>query len=136
MRNAEIAKLPEEYLRTLTVRVPLRRPLTRQQLVIAALLNERYTLQEIGGMLRIARRTVRYHVEQAAGKIPGDGDPGERLVAWYRGASLVVLTGRHLYSAEEDPRLLRLARARPGDARGAPLSPSQVAESASFGGSS
>jgi hypothetical protein len=48
------------------------------------------------GELGVSLRTVRYHLYEAAKRIPGDMPAEAKVVAWARGASLDVLEGRSL----------------------------------------
>lgn len=91
---------PDE-LALLVKRVRLARPLSIQQFTIAAMLSDGYTKEEIAVALSISEYTVMFHVREAAERVPGDRGPVERLVYWYRGATLQVLTGRWLFNDEE-----------------------------------
>jgi DNA-binding CsgD family transcriptional regulator len=74
-------------------RVPLERPLTRQQEVVVTLVADGMNYVAIADVLRITMNGVRFHANAAARKIPGDLPPQMRIVAWARGAPLHVLTG-------------------------------------------
>lgn len=76
------------------VRVPLARPLTRRELYVAAMLSEGYNAPEIAAFLGIGYKTVQSHIETGAKKIPGDMPAIAKVIAWFRGGSLYVLTGR------------------------------------------
>lgn len=93
----EIDKLHESALDSVVLRVPLKRPLTRHQLVVASLVAERYSAAEISAVTGISERTVHWHTRRAADRIPGDLPPIERVCAWYRGATIQVLTGRSVF---------------------------------------
>lgn len=97
--GSQIDKLHESALGTVILRVPLARPLTRHQLVVASLVAERYTAAEISALTGISERTVHWHTRRAADRIPGDLPPIERVCAWYRGATVQVLTGRSVFDA-------------------------------------
>lgn len=87
-----IQKLRDVLARAPNVeRVPCVRALTPRELAVAVLLHEGLSQAAIGLELGIAELTVRYFVNQAAEKIPGDLVLSARVVAWLRGASLVVL---------------------------------------------
>lgn len=92
-----IQHLHDSALASITVRVALRRPLTRNQFVVAALLAEMYSQKEIAAVTGIMERTVRWHIRRAADRIPGDLPPTERVRAWYRGASVEVLCGQSVF---------------------------------------
>ena len=72
-------------------RVACRPPLTATQIAIAKLLSDGMNPAEIAAQLAVDRRTVYFHVTQAAQRIPGDLAAAARMMAWYRGASLEVL---------------------------------------------
>jgi DNA-binding CsgD family transcriptional regulator len=73
-------------------------PITRRQMAVIAMLSEGWIFKQIATFLGISLRTVRWHTTAAARRIPGDRPPIERVIAWYRGASLEVLTGHHVFS--------------------------------------
>jgi DNA-binding CsgD family transcriptional regulator len=100
----------------LSLRVPLNLPLSRRQLLVVALLSEGYKLKEIADLIGIKERAVREHIERAAPRIPGDLPSQARLIAWYRGATLGVLTGKfvwdlHTLPKQVAPLAARLAKA-------------------------
>lgn len=92
-----LGSVHEAALAGLTLRVPLKRPLTRNQLVVVALIADMYSQKEIAALTGIMERTVRFHIRRAADRIPGDLPPTERVRAWYRGAPLPVLCGRSVF---------------------------------------
>ena len=77
-------------------RVPTTRPLTPIQLVIATLAGVNLSHATIAAELHITVGTVRYHINRAAKKVPGDLPAEQRIVAWVRGATLDVLEGKTL----------------------------------------
>lgn len=75
-------------------RAPLKKPLSSTEAVIVAMLaSGQHNYHSIGEHLGISYKTVKFHAERAKAKIPGDLPTQLRLLAWYRGASLDVLTG-------------------------------------------
>ena len=75
-------------------RVPTYRPLSSTESVIAALLaTGRYNYHSLAEHMACSWKSVKTHVYRAALKIPGDLPAQVRLVVWYRGATLDVLTG-------------------------------------------
>jgi len=74
-------------------RVPLDPPLTEWEELIAGLIAEVRNYHEIGDLLDMGWTAVRYHATRAALKVPGDLPIQMKLCAWYRGATLSVLTG-------------------------------------------
>lgn len=72
------------------------RPLTPMQLAIAGLAGVNLSHAQIATELHITVGTVRYHINRAAKKLPGDLPAEQRVVAWMRGATLDVLEGRSL----------------------------------------
>lgn len=78
-------------------RVPPIKPLSPMQRVVATLaalgMSHEQMRHELGG---ITIRAVRYHLYEAAKRIPGDLPAEAKVVAWARGATLDVLEGRTL----------------------------------------
>jgi ATP/maltotriose-dependent transcriptional regulator MalT len=77
-------------------RVPTTKPLSPMQTVVASLLGLGLSHEEVREELHVSLRTVRYHLNEAAKRIPGDLPAESRVVAWVRGASIDVLEGRTL----------------------------------------
>ncbi len=77
-------------------RVSLPKPLSPMQRVVVTLLGLGHTTEQIAAHLHIAHYTVRYHVAEAAKKIPGDLPRNAKVIAWARGAPLDVLDGSGL----------------------------------------
>lgn len=77
------------------VRAALSRPLSARQLEIVRLLSIGHTNRQIARALkpRCTVAAVRYHINEAATLVPGDGHPTARLIYWYRGASRELLAG-------------------------------------------
>lgn len=86
-------------------RVPTYGKLSRMQLACAVLLGLGKSYREIGEALKIEPTTVKYYLDLAARKIPGDLPAKARVMAWVRGASIDVLEGKSL--TEEVVRLSR-----------------------------
>lgn len=68
------------------------------QLIILSLLSNGHNYIDISERLvaeglKVSPSTVKYHVYQAAEKIPGDLPMQMKAVVWYRGAPKEVLTG-------------------------------------------
>lgn len=72
-------------------RVATARPLSNTQRAVAALLSLGHTAAGIGERLGCKPSTVRWHIEQAADRIPGNLEAKHRLIVWYRGGGLDVL---------------------------------------------
>lgn len=94
------------------IRVPCHPPLSRMQLTIAALLSEGWHQHELAEILVVTRRTIEYHVDEASPRIPGDLPRTAKLMAWYRGATLAVLTGKLATDTADSPGVVRAARRR------------------------
>ncbi len=84
-------------------RTPLLAPLTQSQQLVVLLLGKGHNFKEIATYLHIHWRTVQFHAEAAAKKIPGDLRTSPKCIAWVRGASLAVLRGTHM---KDDPKVL------------------------------
>ncbi len=74
-----------------SLRVPCRPSLSRSQLAVAALLSFGLTHDQIAERLGCKRTTVRFFIEEAAQRIPGNLPASARLVVWYRGAAEHIL---------------------------------------------
>jgi hypothetical protein len=81
-----------QQLRGVVIRVPTLLPMSRQQLAVAALLSEGWRPNAVAEMMGIGHQTVNYHANEAADRVPGDLPRSGRLIAWYRGAPLSVLS--------------------------------------------
>ena len=91
-------------------RVPCDPPLTPVQFKVAALLGSGHTVEDAARALKVSLSTVKFHVRQAADRIPGDLPPRFRLIAWYRKAPLSVLHMQQpLSSASALKEALRIA---------------------------
>lgn len=75
------------------MRVPLSEPLTKMQQACALLVANGHNTVAIGVRLGVGCKAVRFHINKAAKKIPGDLPAQMRVVAWVRGATLEVLEG-------------------------------------------
>lgn len=75
------------------VRAALARPLSDRQLEVVRLLAAGKTHEKIAKHLDCKVATVRYHIREAAMRVPGEGSASTRLVYWYRGASRELLSG-------------------------------------------
>lgn len=74
-------------------RVSLFAPLTDREEHIVELLAQGLSTGEIADRLGVSSRTVEAHVGAAAVKVPGDLPRQTRLICWWRGAGMEVLTG-------------------------------------------
>jgi DNA-binding NarL/FixJ family response regulator len=83
-------------------RAPLRAPLTKSQAACALLLANGHNYADIGERLSTSRATAKYHVHEAAKKIPGDLPAQMKVVCWVRGAALEVLEGAWTNQAIEE----------------------------------
>lgn len=72
-------------------RARLFHPLTDREEHVVELLAQELTTREIADRLGISRRTVEAHLDNAAGKVPGNLPRAMRVVCWWRGATLKVL---------------------------------------------
>lgn len=78
-------------------RAPTLKPLSPMQTVVTMLAALGLSHEEIRAELKLGSlRTVRYHLNEAAARIPGDLPAEARVVAWARGATIDVLEGRTL----------------------------------------
>lgn len=78
-------------------RAPTLKPLSPMQHVVTMLAALGLSHEEIRVELKLnSLRTVRYHLNEAAARIPGDLPAEARVVAWARGATIDVLEGRTL----------------------------------------
>lgn len=77
-------------------RVPTRAKLTAMQFACCVLAGLNRTYQEMADELLIASSTARYHIEEAARKIPGDLPALAKCGIWARGATREVLEGTAL----------------------------------------
>lgn len=69
------------------------RPLSARQLEIVRMLAEGKRHDAIARKMRCKVATVRWHIQEAAMRVPGDGPASSRLIYWYRGASRELLAG-------------------------------------------
>lgn len=91
-------------------RVPLHRDLTESERIVALLLARGFKPDKIAMRVGCAVNTVRMHIITAALKIPGNLPAQTKLIVWWRGASLDVLTGDGL--AREDEAIIGNLRGR------------------------
>ena len=75
------------------VRARLSQPLTPTQELVAELVVAGKTADEIAERMGIKATTARFHIRSIASKIPGSLPAKGRIVTWWRGASLAVLSG-------------------------------------------
>ncbi len=85
---------PMPALVTPTGRVVPYQPFTPTEETVLTLLGQGKRPSEVASMLRLRLGTVREHIQRMADKIPGDLPPRAKILAWHRGATLQVLTGR------------------------------------------
>ena len=72
-------------------RVPCRPPLSPNQRACAALLSAGRSHQEIAERLGCTVKTIRFYIQDASRRIPGNLRASKKLIAWYRGASRKAL---------------------------------------------
>lgn len=76
------------------MRVPLSSPLTRAEAACCLLLANGHNCADIGERLgHTGLATARFHIINAAKKIPGDLPAQMKVVCWVRGAPVEVLLG-------------------------------------------
>lgn len=83
-------------------RAPLSAPLTKAQAACSLLLAHGHNYADIGERLGVSRATVKFHIFEAAKKIPGDLPAQMKVVCWVRGAVVEVLTGKWMDDNLED----------------------------------
>lgn len=69
------------------------RELTPRQARIVAMLSDGMTYYAISRHLGCSEHTIYTHVRRLAARVPGNLEPRAKLIVWWRGASLAVLTG-------------------------------------------
>ncbi len=74
-------------------RTPLLEKFTTMESLVVALLARGETYRMIALRLYISIATVRFHLANAARKIPGDLEVRMKILFWCRGATLDQLTG-------------------------------------------
>ncbi len=74
-------------------RTPLLDKFTGTESIVVALLARGETYRLIALRLSISIATVRFHLSNAAEKIPGNLEMRMRIIFWSRGATLDQLTG-------------------------------------------
>lgn len=74
-------------------RVRPSRPLNERQQRVVAMLSDGMTYYAIGRHLGCSEDAVTQLVYKLAARIPGNIAPRAKLVVWWRGASLMVLSG-------------------------------------------
>ncbi len=73
------------------VRVPLKRPLSANQMAVAAVIADGWPTKECARLMGMEYETFASTMEQISLKVPGNLQPRSRIIAWYRGATLEVL---------------------------------------------
>ena len=68
-------------------------PLTKTQFKVAELLSSGLSVEAVAQRLKVGTTTVKFHVREAASRIPGDLPARFKIIAWHRGAQLQVLEG-------------------------------------------
>ena len=76
------------------LRAPLFRAFTRAEQAVVAALGRGAEYSEIAEWLSVKPRTVKFHAEGAAAKIPGNLPAKTRIIMWVRGATIDMLEGR------------------------------------------
>lgn len=72
-------------------RTPLRSDFTTKQYAIVSRLGKGMTPEDIRQELSMGKAIYRYHLTEAANKIPGDLPPTARIIGWWRGADRKTL---------------------------------------------
>lgn len=67
--------------------------LTKAQFKVCELLSTGLSVEQVAAKLKVGTTTVKFHVAEAATRIPGDLPARFKLIAWYRGATRQVLEG-------------------------------------------
>lgn len=62
--------------------------------LVASMIGYGHNYSDIAERLRIARETAAHHAKRAAKKIPGDLPQQMKIVFWFRGAPIELLTAR------------------------------------------
>lgn len=75
------------------MRTALAAPLTKSQAACAILLANGHNYRDIGERLGTSWHAVKFHVQAAAAKIPGDLPAQMKVVFWMRGATREMLEG-------------------------------------------
>lgn len=73
------------------VRVPLKRPLSANQMAIAAVIADGWPIRECARLMGAEYETFKSAMEVVALKVPGNLQARSRIMAWYRGAPIEVL---------------------------------------------
>ena len=102
------------YYGTTPKRVRCRPPLSRSQLAVAAHLSRGYSHKKIAQLLGCGQREVRWQIDNAAQRIPGNLRASDRLIVWYRGAPSSVLENVNIVAPQRVPCSNRLSRAQLG----------------------
>lgn len=69
-----------------TKRVPLYKPLTKQEIRVVELIADGITYRRIAEIMGISLRTVRFYAETAGLKIPGNLPTKTRIMLWFHGS--------------------------------------------------
>ena len=75
------------------MRAPLKAPLTRAEAAVALLVANGHADADVADQLGHSLNTARFHIKNAAKKIPGDLPAKMKVICWVRGAPLQVLNG-------------------------------------------
>lgn len=74
-------------------RAPCHPCLTMTQMAVVKLLASGVSHQAVAEELGCSIRAVKFHIQNAAWRIPGEGQQTARLIYWYRGVPGAVLAG-------------------------------------------
>lgn len=76
------------------MRAPLHEELTRREAQVAELIGRGLSVSQVAEGLGLQRTSALDYVYRVASKIPGDLPQRGKIMAWWRGAEITVLTGR------------------------------------------
>ena len=76
------------------MRVPLKSDFTPVQYALVQRLGKGESSAVIMDGLKLSRSLYRYHLSEAAKKIPGTLSPTARIIGWWRGADKHILGAR------------------------------------------
>ncbi len=67
---------------------------TLMEKLVVVLVCRGYSYKQIGARVDTKRATIKMHAENAAGKLPGNDPPRQKLIFWSRGATAEQLGDR------------------------------------------
>lgn len=90
-------------------RAPLSAPFTVMEKLCVALVARSLKFPEIALRLNVTTETVKWHVDNASKKIPGDMPRCCKIIFWARGATLEQLMGSNWEPLSPSEQLMRKA---------------------------